>query len=112
MATRYAAELSYNGASYSGWQIQPDSPSVQEAVEKVLSMLDKKPVSVTGAGRTDSGVHARAQVCSFDMSSEWDEYRLLMALNANLPQGITAMRLTKTRPGFHARYDAAGREYI
>ncbi len=111
-ATRYAAELSYKGESYSRWQIQPDSPYVKEEVEKVLSMLDKKPVSVTGAGRTDSGVHARAQVCSFDMSSEWDEYRLLMALNANLPQGITAMRLTKTRPGFHARYDATGREYI
>ncbi len=112
MATRYAAELSYNGASYSGWQIQPDRPSVQEAVEKVLSMLDKRPVAVTGAGRTDSGVHARAQVCSFDMSKKWDEYRLLMAVNANLPQGITAMRLTETRPEFHARYDAVAREYV
>ena len=56
MVTRYAAEVSYNGAPYFGWQIQPDRPSVQEALEKVLSMLDKRPVSVTGAGRTDSGV--------------------------------------------------------
>lgn len=112
MVTRYAAEVSYNGAPYFGWQIQPDRPSVQEALEKVLSMLDKRPVSVTGAGRTDSGVHARAQVCSFDMSKEWDEYRLLMAVNANLPEGITLMRLTKARPGFHARYDAVAREYV
>ncbi|MDY9922112.1 MAG: tRNA pseudouridine(38-40) synthase TruA [Synergistota bacterium] len=110
--TRYAAELSYNGGLYSGWQVQTGQLSIQEAVEGVLSMLNKQPVIVTGAGRTDSGVHARAQVCSFDMSKEWDEYRLLMALNSNLPEGISAMRLAKTRPDFHARYDAQKREYI
>lgn len=110
--TRYAAELSYNGALYAGWQLQPERLSVQESVERVLSMLNKQPVSVAGAGRTDSGVHARAQVCSFDMSKEWDEFRLLMALNSNLPEGISAMRLTKTRPDFHARYNALKREYI
>lgn len=109
---RYAAELSYNGGLYCGWQVQPNGPSVQESVENVLSMLNKQPVSVTGAGRTDSGVHARAQVCSFDMSKEWDEYRLLMALNSNLPEGISAMRLKKTSPDFHARYDAIKREYV
>ncbi|MDD4160324.1 MAG: tRNA pseudouridine(38-40) synthase TruA [Synergistaceae bacterium] len=110
--TRYAAELSYNGALYFGWQVQPDRLSVQEAVEKVLTMLNKHPVAVTGAGRTDSGVHARGQVCSFDMLEEWDEFRLLMALNSNLPEGISAIRLTKVRPDFHARYDAQKREYI
>lgn len=110
--TRYIAELSYNGSLFYGWQVQPDRLSVQEAVEKALSVLEKKPVSVTGAGRTDSGVHAKAQVCSFDMSREWDEYRLLMAINANLPPGISAMRLKKTRPDFHARYDALRREYV
>ena len=110
--TRYAAELSYNGSLYFGWQVQPGRLSVQEAVEDVLTMLNKQPVSVTGAGRTDSGVHARAQVCSFDMSKEWDEYRLLMALNSNLPEGISAMRLKKTSPDFHARYDALKREYV
>ena len=109
---RYAAELSYNGGLYCGWQVQPNGPSVQESVETGLSMLNKEPVSVIGAGRTDSGVHAKGQVCSFDMSKEWDGLRLLMALNSNLPQGISAMRLTKARPDFHARYDALKREYI
>ena len=109
---RYAAELSYNGGLYAGWQVQPNRLSVQEAVENVLSMLNKQLVSVKGAGRTDSGVHARAQVCSFDMLNEWDEHRLLMALNSNLPQGISAMRLTKTRSDFHPRYDALKREYV
>lgn len=110
--TRYAAELSYNGALYCGWQMQSNGFTVQEAVESTLSMLNKGPVSVAGAGRTDSGVHARAQVCSFDMSKEWDEFRLLMALNSNLPEGISAMRLIKTKPDFHARFNALKREYI
>lgn len=112
MAARYAAELSYQGGLYSGWQIQPYSPSVQGSVEDVLSMLNKENVSVTGAGRTDSGVHARAQVCSFDMVKEWDEYKLLMAVNSNLREGISVNRIARVRPDFHARYDAVKREYI
>ena len=112
MTIRYAAELSYNGSLFCGWQNQTNGPSVQEKIEQALSMLNKQHVSVVGAGRTDSGVHARAQVCSFDMSKEWDEYSLLLALNSKLPEGISAIRLTKTKPDFHPRFDALKREYI
>lgn len=110
--TKYVAELSYCGGLYSGWQIQPNRPTVQEAVEDVLSMLNNARVAVVGAGRTDAGVHAKAQICSFEMDKDWDEYRLHMAVNANLPQGITVMRLSKVRHDFHARYDARMREYV
>ena len=59
MTIKYAAELSYNGSLFCGWQNQNNGPSVQEKIEEALSMLNKQPVSVIGAGRTDSGVHAK-----------------------------------------------------
>lgn len=109
---RYAAELSYDGALFSGWQRQPNQTTVQQVLEDVLSKLNGSSVAVAGAGRTDTGVHARAQMCSFDMSADWDNYRLLRALNAHLPQGISVLRTARTRPDFHARFDALKREYI
>ena len=85
MVTRYAAEVSYNGAPYFGCRSSRQA-FMQEALEKVLSMLDKRPVSVTGAGGQIRSAR-ESSVCSFDMSKEWDEYRLLMAVNANLRRG-------------------------
>jgi tRNA pseudouridine38-40 synthase len=109
---RYAAEVSYNGAFFFGWQVQPERPSVQLALEDALSVLNGNHVNVIGAGRTDAGVHAKGQVCSFDMAKKWDERRLLLALNANLPQGVSVLRIAEASPDFHARYDALSREYI
>ncbi len=109
---RYAAEISYNGACFFGWQIQPEKPSVQLALEVALSGLNGSYVNVIGAGRTDAGVHARGQVCSFDMAKKWDERKLLLALNVNLPEGVSALKLAEARPDFHARYDAISREYL
>lgn len=110
--TRYAAEVSYNGASFFGWQIQRGFPSVQQSLEDALSTLNGSHVDVAGAGRTDAGVHARAQVCSFDMDKKWDGRRLMLALNANLPDGVSVMRVAETAPDFHARFDAVSREYV
>lgn len=109
--TRYAAEVSYDGGAFSGWQVQPDRFSVQQALEEALSLLNGGAVRVAGAGRTDAGVHAKAQVCSFDMGREWEPRRLLLALNAHLPAGASAMRIRIVGDDFHARFSATEREY-
>lgn len=109
---RYAAEVSYNGALFCGWQIQDGQPSVQDAVQKALSLLNGAQVKINGAGRTDAGVHARGQVCSFDMAEEWEPRRLLLAVNANLPEGISFMKAAHVHDDFHAQYDAVSREYV
>ena len=110
---RYAAETAYEGGSFCGWQIQPGQPSVQQALEEALTLLNGgERVSVVGAGRTDAGVHARGQVCSFDLRDDWQPRKLLLALNANLPAGASALRICRARPDFHARFDAVSREYM
>ena len=110
---RYAAEVSYEGSKFYGWQVQDGFASVQQAFEESLTLLnDGVHVDVTGAGRTDSGVHARGQVCSFDLADDWQPRKLLLAINAHLPEGTSAMRVCRARPDFHARYDAVSREYM
>ena len=68
---RYAAEVSYDGGKFFGWQIQPELPTVQQALEEAISKINGRHTPVAGAGRTDTGVHAKGQVCSFDMAREW-----------------------------------------
>jgi len=109
---KFAAEVSYNGGLFSGWQTQPELPTVQQELERVLSLLNNGSVKVTGSGRTDAGVHARAQTCSFEMSQDWRADKLLLAVNANLPDGIQLMRAAKAPSGFNARFDAVSREYV
>ncbi|MBR4400225.1 MAG: tRNA pseudouridine(38-40) synthase TruA [Synergistes sp.] len=109
--TRYAAEVSYDGGKFFGWQVQPGLPTVQLALEEALSLINGARVPVSGAGRTDAGVHARAQVCSFDMSREWDPRRLVLAVNAHLPEGVGFMRAAAVPDDFHARFSAKEREY-
>lgn len=109
---KFAAEVSYHGALFSGWQTQPQLPTVQEEIEKVLSLLNNGAVKITGSGRTDAGVHARGQVCSFEMAESWRSDKLLLAVNANLPAGIQFMRVAETEENFNARFDTQSREYV
>lgn len=108
---RYAAEVSYDGAKFFGWQIQPGLPTVQQSLEYAISKLNGVHTPVAGAGRTDAGVHARAQVCTFDMAREWENRRLLLAVNANLPEGVSLMKTAPVSDNFHARFSAKEREY-
>ena len=108
---RYAAEVSYEGSKFCGWQRQLGLPTVQEYMERALSLINGSFVKVAGAGRTDAGVHAKGQVCSFDMNKDWEPRRLLLALNANIPDGMSAMRIARVNNLFHARFDAGSREY-
>lgn len=109
---RYFIHLSYNGANYCGWQIQPQSPSVQAELERCLSLKLGKEVALTGCGRTDTGVHARNYYAHFDMESPIaDCEELCFRLNAFLPPDIVVYRIFEVNPDRHARFDAVSRTY-
>lgn len=112
---RYFIELSYNGAAYNGWQRQPAEPSVQEALEKGLSTLLGAACEITGAGRTDTGVHAAFAVAHFDAPDEATDKisaeDFVYHLNCILPKDIAVKRVYEVPAERHARFDARRREY-
>jgi len=108
---RYFIHLAYNGDNYCGWQIQPNDPSVQETIEKGLSTLLRTPVSIVGAGRTDTGVHARQMFAHFDAEEIEDADQLVFKLNRILPKDIVIYKVMNVKPDAHARFDAVSRLY-
>ena len=108
---RYKITLSYDGAPFCGWQIQPNAPSVQETLEKALSTLLREKICVTGAGRTDTRVNAKDYVAHFDSSEAINTEALIYKLNAILPQSIAIHLILPVANDFHARFDATKREY-
>lgn len=109
---RYAMKIEYHGGPFSGWQRQADLPTVQGAVEDALRKLE--PVdSIAAAGRTDSGVHALAQVAHVDLAKDWDPFRLSEALNYHLkPLPVSVLQAAKVADDWHARFLAVGRRYL
>ena len=105
---RYFLYLSYDGAHYHGWQIQPNDISVQEVFGKAFSTLLHEPIEVTGAGRTDAGVNACLMVAHFDTEYAVDE-QLVYRLNKFLPQDIAISHIRKVTPDAHARFSAISR---
>ena len=106
--------LSYDGTRYHGWQIQPNGVSVQEKLQEALSTLLREPVTVTGAGRTDSGVHARMMVAHFDLPSYdgiLDGKQLAYKLNRLLPYDIAVSKVEAVSEEMHARFSATSRMY-
>ena len=108
---RYFIELAYNGKQYHGWQNQPNAISVQQVLEKALSTLLKDNIAIVGAGRTDTGVHAKQMFAHFDVYSELDSSKLIYKLNAFLPQDIAVYNLYQVNEEAHARFDALSRTY-
>ena len=107
---RYFIELSYLGKNYHGWQIQPDANSIQEELNKVVSTVLQEEVSVVGAGRTDTGVHASQMFAHFDSAIELDK-NIVFKLNSMLPEDIVVHRVVKVADEKHARFDALTRSY-
>ncbi|MCS7296856.1 MAG: tRNA pseudouridine(38-40) synthase TruA [Bacteroidia bacterium] len=107
---RYALMVSYDGTRYSGWQRQPAIPSVAGTIEGVLERLLGRAVRLTGAGRTDAGVHAYQQVAHWEIDRPLP-HPFLPRLNALLPSDIRALALYQTAPEFHARHSAQKRTY-
>lgn len=108
---RYFITLSFDGIAYHGWQIQPHSVSVQEELQKALSTLLRMPVEVVGAGRTDTGVHARKMVSHFDINAELDCQQLVYKLNKLLPRDIAVQHVEQVSDDMHARFSAKSRTY-
>ncbi len=108
---RYFIYLSYDGAAYHGWQVQPNGDSVQQRLMDALATLLRRPVEVVGAGRTDAGVHARLMVAHFDADAPLDAALMADKLNRLLPPDIAVHRLRPVRPDAHARFDATARTY-
>lgn len=109
---RYFIELAYNGSEYNGWQIQPNAPSVQEDINKALTLLLKQEINVTGAGRTDTGVHASFFVAHFDNDVEIPYTKALTdKLNRFLGKNIMIKDIYPVVPNAHARFSAISRTY-
>ena len=110
---RYFITLSYDGTRYHGWQIQPNGPSVQEKLQWALStILRQEDIQVTGAGRTDAGVHARMMVAHFDVETmNFDLTDLTYKLNRLLPQDIAIQAIQPVSDEIHARFSAIARTY-
>jgi len=107
---RYFLELAYRGSAYHGWQRQPNAVTVQEKVEDALATLLREPVEVVGAGRTDTGVHARQLFAHFDLEAELSP-DFVFKMNSVLPMDIAVRSLLKMKPEAHARFDALSRTY-
>lgn len=118
---RYFIQLSYDGTGYHGWQVQPNGVSVQEVLQKALSTLLRQPTEVTGAGRTDAGVHASMMVAHFDWPAAHegegceemplDCTQLTYKLNRLLPPDVAVQAVRPVSPEMHARFSATRRTY-
>lgn len=109
---RYFLRLAYNGAGYHGWQNQPNDISVQQTIESALAVVFRKPVAITGAGRTDAGVNAREMYAHVDIDEEIsDKKRLLLSLNRLCGKDIAIYDIIPVDSSAHARFDASSRTY-
>jgi tRNA pseudouridine38-40 synthase len=108
---RIRITFSYDGTAYHGWQIQPGLPTIQAAVESVISNIEGSPVNVDASGRTDAGVHAFAQVAAFTITNPIPVENLVRAMNRLLPRDIRVLAASETRESFHPRFDAVAKTY-
>jgi len=103
--------LEYEGTNYCGWQTQPNLPTVQGTIENALTLLTKKTIKIVGAGRTDTGVHAKGQVANFQTESEIPIIAFQKGLNTILPNDIVVLAADEVAADFHARFSATSRQY-
>ena len=108
---RYKLTIAYDGTPFSGWQVQENSSAIQPLIQKALETALRHELDLTGAGRTDAGVHARGQTAHFDSEAAFDPTKLLLSLNALLPKEIRILSIEKASSDFHARYSAKSKIY-
>lgn len=109
---RYFLKLSYNGAPFHGWQVQPNAVSVQSTIEEALSMVLRENIGIVGAGRTDTGVNARQMYAHFDYDKEIPDFgKLINSLNRLVGKDIAIYDIIKVADDAHARFDATARTY-
>ncbi len=103
--------IRYDGTHYSGWQSQPDQPTVQEEINTALSRIFGLEITVAGQGRTDAGVHALGQTAHVDLPEKLPDLNITKALNSLLPEDIAVVKCEKVNVNFHSRFDAVSRQY-
>jgi tRNA pseudouridine38-40 synthase len=109
---RYKIKIEYDGTPFVGWQFQKNGLSVQEVLQTAIFNFSKEKVTITGAGRTDSGVHAYEQVAHFDLKKKIEKKFFLLGLNSHISNKfISILKIDKTSKKFHARFDAKKRTY-
>ncbi len=108
---RIRITLAYDGTDFHGWQVQPGLPTIQRSLETILTGMEGAPVHVAGSGRTDAGVHARAQVAAFTLVNPIPEENLVKALNRLLPPAVRVLEAVEVHPQFHPRFDAVAKTY-
>lgn len=110
---RYRISIEYDGTPFAGWQIQADEPTIQGALAEAIHRFSGETVSPRGAGRTDAGVHAFAQVAHIDLTKDWDPFRVREAINFYLkPQPIVVLEAERVSADFDARFSATARHYL
>jgi tRNA pseudouridine38-40 synthase len=108
---RFFIELCYKGTNYHGWQIQPNANSVQAEINKALSTILNVKIEITGAGRTDTGVHAKQMFAHFDYQQHFEPLQLVSQLNSFLPKDITIQNIKAVEDNANCRFDALSRTY-
>lgn len=108
---RIRIHLAYDGAGFHGWQTQPNLPTIQGALEEILSGMEGAPVPVAGSGRTDAGVHALDQVAAFSLTIPIPVANLQRAINRLLPRTIRVLAVEEVHADFHPRFDAKAKTY-
>ena len=110
-ARRIRIAVAYDGSGFHGWQVQPGLPTIQGALEEIISGMEGKPVHVAGSGRTDAGVHALGQVAAFTLENPIPMENLVRAVNRLLPPAIRVVSAHLASPDFHPRFDAVAKTY-
>lgn len=108
---RYFIKLAYNGTHYHGWQSQPNAPTIQETLNTAMTVIFNTEINLMGAGRTDTGVHAKEMYAHFDLDSTFDIPNTIHKLNSFLPKDIVIFAIIPVAPEAHARFDASQRTY-
>ena len=103
--------IAYDGTDYVGWQTQPNGVAVQETIERAIREVTGEQTTLQGSGRTDSGVHARAQVAHFDTGARMAADKFAVALNTHLPPDVRVLFSEEVSPDFHARFSAKEKQY-
>jgi len=103
--------LEYEGTNYYGWQVQPDLPTIQETLQNGIKKITGEDITLTAAGRTDTGVHAARQVCNFKTKSTIPAFSIMKGLNSLLPEDIVVKEAGDVDRDFHARRDTRSKTY-
>jgi len=109
--TRYFIRFAYNGENYHGWQLQPNAISVQEVLNRSISIISREEISVVAAGRTDAGVHAKEMYGHIDFDQFIPQDNFIFKLNSFLPKDISVYEIKPVKQDAHARFDAISRRY-